>query len=66
MKSNELKSELTRMEMTYQDVADALGISVVAVQRKVNGTSEFKSSEIKALREVLNLTPERVDEIFFN
>lgn len=66
MKSNELKSELTRMEMTYRDVADALGISVVAVQRKVNGMSEFKSSEIKALSEVLNLTPERVSEIFFN
>ncbi len=66
MKPNELKAELSRSEMTYQDIADALEISIVAVQRKVNGASEFKSSEIGTLREVLNLTPDRVAEIFFN
>jgi len=66
MKPNELKAELSRSEMTYQDIADALDISIVAVQRKVNGNSEFKSSEIGTLRDVLNLTPDRVAEIFFN
>lgn len=66
MKPNELKAELSRNEMTYQDIADALEISIVAVQRKMNGVSEFKSSEIGTLKDVLNLTPERVAEIFFN
>lgn len=66
MKPNELKAEFSRSEMTYRDIAEALGLSVIAVQRKVNGASEFKSSEIATLRELLNLTPDRVAEIFFN
>ncbi|MBR0575723.1 toxin-antitoxin system, antitoxin component, Xre family protein [Proteiniclasticum sp. BAD-10] len=66
MKPNELKAELQRKNLNYQDAAKALGISVVAFQRKVNAITEFKSSEIGALRDLLELSPERVTEIFFN
>lgn len=66
MKSNELKAELTRNEKTYADMATELGVSVIAFQRKINGETEFKSSEISALKTALNLSAERVAEIFFN
>lgn len=66
MKPNELKAELTRNEKNYTDMANALGISLIAFQRKINGDTEFKSSEISALKTALNLSAERVSEIFFN
>ena len=66
MKPNELKAELTRNEKNYADMASTLGISVIAFQRKINGDTEFKSSEISALKAALNLSAERVAEIFFN
>ena len=66
MKPNELKAELTRNGRNYAEMAAALGISVVAFQRKINGETEFKSSEISALKTALNLSAERVAEIFFN
>ncbi len=66
MKPNELKAELTRNGRNYAEMANALGISVVAFQRKINGETEFKSSEISALKTELKLTADRVAEIFFN
>lgn len=66
MKSNELKAEFIRYEKTYEDIAKLLDISEGSVQRKVNGTTQFKPSEIAILKTILNLTPERIDEIFYN
>ena len=65
MKPNELKAELTRNGKTYSDMANVIGISAIAFQRKINGETEFKSSEISTLKAALNLTAERVAEIFF-
>ena len=66
MKTNELKAEFARSEKTYEDIAKLLDISLTSIQRKVNGANEFKPSEIAILKNVLNLTPNRIDEIFYN
>ena len=66
MKTNELKSELTRNELSFQNVADHLDVSLMTIQNKINGRTEFKPSEIVKLRDLLNLSEERVFEIFLN
>jgi len=66
MKTNELKAEFARHGKTYEDISKLLNISEGSVQRKVNGLTQFKPSEISVLKDALNLTPERVDEIFLN
>jgi hypothetical protein len=66
VKSNELKAELARNEMNYQKLADYLDVTLLTVQNKINGRSEFKPSEIVKVKELLNLTDERVFEIFLN
>lgn len=66
MKTNELKSELTRNELSFQNVADHLDVSLMTIQNKINGRTEFKPSEIVKLRDLLKLSEERVFEIFLN
>lgn len=46
-------------------VAEAVGLSCYGLQRKINNKSEFKAGEIAALSELLDLTTEERDEIFF-
>lgn len=62
---NEFKAMLARKEVSNEDVAKALNISVAAVYRKVNGQSDFYRSEIEEIRKLLDLTPEDVLNIFF-
>ena len=50
---------------TQKDLADALGITEQTISEKINGISDFKQSEIKALIRRWNLTPAEHDEIFF-
>lgn len=66
MKSNELKAELKRCELTYDDASSFLGISRLAFQRKINGETEFKAGEIKQLIKLLKLNDEGVMRIFFS
>lgn len=65
MKRNELLAAVTRTGLTLQDVSDEIGISRQSMTNKVTGKSEFKASEIKAIAELLNLTGEQVNDIFF-
>lgn len=48
-------------------ICEQLGMSYPGLQKKMRnkGGSEFKVSEIAALTELLRLTREEVDEIFF-
>ena len=62
---NELKAELLRHDMNYQNLADLLGISIRAVQYKMTGINDFKSSEIAIIKKRLKLSDKRTSEIFF-
>lgn len=63
----ELKVALLRKGMTAEQLADILGISRVSMSYKMNGYlgREFNQSEISAIRNALDLSPEDADAIFF-
>lgn len=65
LNANELRAELARGGLSIPQAADKIGISKKAFYCKMEGTSEFKQSEIKALKQLLSLSDTRVSEIFF-
>lgn len=66
MNKNYFKSIMVLNGDTQKTIADALGISAQTVGDKVNNISDFKQSEIKVLIDRWKLTPEKVNEIFFD
>ena len=64
--SNMLKSLIKDSGVSLTYIAGKLGITRYAIYKKLDNKSEFKASEIVALKKVLHLTNEQVDEIFFN
>jgi len=46
-------------------LASQCGISYQALMNKVNNVSYFRAPEMKVLTELLHLSPEEADEIFF-
>ena len=63
--SNELRAALTRKGMTQEQVAEALGITTATLNYKINNKREFKTSEVKALVDLLEIKKEDIDKIFF-
>ncbi|MFQ9545728.1 MAG: helix-turn-helix transcriptional regulator [Clostridium sp.] len=66
MKSNMLKSERIKNGFTQKDLAKALKIDVTSYSKRETGIVEFKLNEVIHLKEILNLTPKSIDEIFFD
>jgi transcriptional regulator with XRE-family HTH domain len=65
MQINELKSELARKGITIEQLAKMTKISRTALFNKIYGKTEFKVSEILAIKRVLDLSTERCNAIFF-
>ena len=65
MNTRELAAELARKGLRFTAIANMIGISKTAFYRKMNGQSQFKLREIKSLKEILSLSPDRISEIFF-
>ena len=65
MNKTELDVELARNHLSIPKAADAIGIGKKAFYAKTKGESQFKQIEIKRLKKLLNLSDERVSEIFF-
>ena len=65
--TNSLMFEMAilKAQVTKSDIADALGISRVSLTRKINNVTEFKASEISLLKNILNLSDQERDKIFF-
>lgn len=62
-----LRSIMVLHNDTNQSLADFLGISAKSVNDKINeNNTEFKQSEIAAIKERYSLTDEQVCNIFFN
>jgi len=66
MNITELKVEMLRNKVNRTQLAEKLNITKSALSKKINGVNEFSRKDISTVKEVLNLTPQRVDEIFFN
>lgn len=61
----EFKSAMIRKGFTIKKLASAIGLSTTTLSYKINNKREFTSSEIRVLKDILNLTTEERDKIFF-
>ncbi len=62
-----LKGEIRANDMTQEDIAGKIGVSLSRFNAKLNNTggAEFSLGELRALKKVLNLNADEVDAIFF-
>lgn len=60
-----LRACIIRAGHTVKTLAEELGISVCSLSYKLNNKREFRPSEIVAIKNILNLTPNERDAIFF-
>lgn len=63
--TNKLKKAIERRGLKNNYLASQMGVSVETFSRKVNGKSQFKDYEIKFLWQILGLTAEEMNSIFF-
>lgn len=63
--TKKLKAKIILKGYTLEKLADALGVTIATLSYKVNNLRQFKTTEIQAIKNILNLTIEERDEIFF-
>lgn len=63
---NLLNSKVALSGLTFKELAKKIGMPYQSFNNRKAGKIEFNSSEIKALKDILNLTNDDVAEIFFN
>lgn len=63
---NLLNSKVALSGLTFKELAKKIGMPYQSFNNRKTGKIEFTSSEIKALKDILNLTNDDVAEIFFN
>lgn len=66
MNSQKIKAVIVGHGETQADLADALGIALSALNARINGHTEFRRSEINAIRARYKLSQEETMDIFFN
>ena len=66
MDSAKLKGKLVEHELSQKKAAEAIGVSLTRFNAKLNAYdgAEFSLGEVRALRDLLSLSAEQVDEIF--
>ena len=63
---NMLKAKIVEFGETQADLANLLGIALSNLSLRITGKVDFRSSEIRAIKEHYHLSPEDVCAIFFN
>ena len=63
--SKMLSDVISESGMTITAISKKIGITREGFYKKLNNETEFKASEILAIQEILHLTNEIRDEIFF-
>ena len=66
MNCPELRASIARAGITNRKAAETLGLSEQAFYNKIQGETEFKGSEIKRLANLLGLSLDDVNAIFFD
>lgn len=62
---NELKGKIRLENKTYKSISQEIGISIDALNNKINGYSSFNIDEVESLIRVLNINPEEIIRYFF-
>lgn len=67
MNVNMLKGKLREFALNQADAAEKMGISLSRFNAKINGRdgAEFTLGEVQALKRIMLLSPEQVNQIFF-
>lgn len=65
MNSLEMKVVMKRNQDTQEKLAEALALPVSGVNARINGSIDFRSGEMKLIKERYNLSAEDVVNIFF-
>lgn len=66
MQNTKLKQIIKRKKIKLQDLASDLNISVEELETKLNGEKTFLIIEVAYLKKRLNISNEKMGEIFFN
>ena len=66
MNAPELRARIAEAGKNYGQCAEVIGISPASFGRKMQGQTEFKNSEIKAIAAFLGLGLDAVNRIFFD
>ncbi|MBQ6430811.1 MAG: DUF739 domain-containing protein [Oscillospiraceae bacterium] len=67
MNSDVLKGKIRENALTQSDVAEKIGISLSRFNAKINNCgAEFTLGEVRAIKDLLHLTAEQTDFIFFS
>ena len=65
IKKNLLEARMKENNIEYPALSELIGMSYQSLRWRLWGRTEFRLSEIKAIKKVLNLTTEQTIEIFF-
>ncbi|MEE1005942.1 MAG: helix-turn-helix transcriptional regulator [Acutalibacteraceae bacterium] len=60
-----LKKAIQKKGLSYSDIAKALGVTRSCVSHKMSGEIDFKVSQVYLLAELLELSDEEREEIFY-
>ena len=63
--TNKFKAALVRKGMTAGDLAELIGISRQSLSYRMNNIVEFRISEVEKISQILELTLEEKNLIFF-
>lgn len=66
MKKNVLFSKMALFNDSVETLAEYLGITRQTLTQKIEGKSQFKQDEIKAIIKRYKLTPDEAHEIFLD
>lgn len=66
MTNGKLLKEIAKAkQVTLQELAEALGLTRQGLSKKIENRSEFRVSEVSKLSEILGLSEQQKQEIFF-
>lgn len=66
MTNGKLLKEIAKAkQVTLQELAEALGLTRQGLSKKIENRSEFRVSEVSKLSEILGLSEQQNQEIFF-
>lgn len=65
IKKNLLEARMKEKNIEYADLCKSINMSYQSLRWRLWGRTEFKLSEIKAIKECLDLSMDQVIEIFF-
>lgn len=61
-----IKARLVEKGLKQSDLAKYLGISVQSLNRKLNGVSDFRLSELEEIAKILDIDEQQYREYFFS